>query len=53
MEFQIPFSGRGHYYTDEEIAVVVEAMRSAGIIVTESPGELGLAVKSAIESFKP
>ena len=30
----------------------IEAMRSAGIIVTESPGELGKAVQSAIENFK-
>ncbi len=29
MEFSIPFSGRSHAYTDEEIAVVVEAMQSA------------------------
>ena len=31
----------------------IEAMRSAGIIVTESPGELGTAVSSAIRNFKP
>ncbi len=31
----------------------IEAMRSAGIIVTESPGELGTAVNSAIKNFKP
>ena len=31
----------------------IEAMRSAGIIVTESPGELGTAVSSAIKNFKP
>ena len=30
----------------------IEAMRSAGIIVTESPGELGIAVSSAIKNFK-
>ena len=30
----------------------IEAMRSAGIIVTESPGELGTAVNSAIKNFK-
>ncbi len=30
----------------------IEAMRSAGIVVTESPGELGKAVKSAIDNFK-
>ena len=30
----------------------IEAMRSAGIVVTESPGELGTAVKSAIETVK-
>ena len=30
----------------------IEAMRSAGIIVTESPGELGTAVSSAIKNFK-
>ena len=30
----------------------IEAMRSAGIVVTESPGELGTAVKSAIDNFK-
>ena len=30
----------------------IEAMRSAGIVVTESPGELGKAVQSAIENFK-
>ena len=29
----------------------IEAMRSAGIIVTESPGELGNAVSSAIKNF--
>ena len=29
----------------------IEAMRSAGIIVTESPGELGTAVNSAIKNF--
>ena len=29
-----------------------EAMRSAGIIVTESPGELGTAVSTAIKNFK-
>ena len=29
----------------------IEAMRSAGIVVTESPGELGKAVQSAIENF--
>ena len=29
----------------------IEAMRSAGIIVTESPGELGTAVSSAIKNF--
>jgi len=29
MDFRIPFSGRGHYYTEEEIKVVVEVMRSA------------------------
>ena len=29
----------------------IEAMRSAGIVVTESPGELGKAVESAIENF--
>ena len=30
----------------------IEAMRSAGIIVTESPGELGTAVNTAIQNFK-
>ena len=30
----------------------IEAMRSAGIIVTESPGELGTAVSSDIKNFK-
>ena len=30
----------------------IEAMRSAGIIVTESPGELGTAVSTAINNFK-
>ncbi len=30
----------------------IEAMRSAGIIVTESPGGLGEAVKSAVENVK-
>ena len=30
----------------------IEAMRSAGIVVTESPGELGTAVSSAIKNFK-
>ena len=30
----------------------IEAMRSAGIIVTESPGELGTAVSTAIQNFK-
>ena len=30
----------------------IEAMRSAGIIVTESPGELGTAVSTAIKDFK-
>ena len=30
----------------------IEAMRSAGIIVTESPGELGTAISSAIKNFK-
>ena len=30
---------------------IIEAMRSAGIIVTESPGELGTAVSSAIKNF--
>ena len=30
----------------------IGAMRSAGIIVTESPGELGTAVSSAIKNFK-
>ena len=30
----------------------IEAMRSAGIIVTESPGELRTAVSSAIKNFK-
>ena len=30
----------------------IEAMRSAGIIVTESPGELGTSVSSAIKNFK-
>ncbi len=30
----------------------IEAMRSAGIIVTESPGELGKAVSTAIKNFK-
>ena len=30
----------------------IEAMRSAGIIVTESPGELGTAVSTAIKKFK-
>ncbi len=30
----------------------IEAMRSAGIIVTESPGELGTAVSTAIKNFK-
>ena len=30
----------------------IEAMRSAGIIVTESPGELGIAVSTAIKNFK-
>ena len=29
----------------------IEAMRSAGIFVTESPGELGTAVSSAIKNF--
>ncbi len=29
----------------------IEAMRSAGIIVTESPGELGTAISSAIKNF--
>ena len=29
----------------------IEAMRAAGIIVTESPGELGTAVSSAIKNF--
>ena len=29
----------------------IEAMRSAGIIVTESPGELGTAVSTAIKNF--
>jgi len=29
MAFRIPFSGRGHNYTDEEIAVAVEAMCNA------------------------
>ena len=29
----------------------IEVMRSAGIIVTESPGELGTAVSSAIKNF--
>ena len=31
----------------------IEAMRSADIVVTESPGELGIAVSSAIKNFKP
>ena len=30
----------------------IEAMRSAGIVVTESPGELGKAVQSAVKNFK-
>ena len=30
----------------------IDAMRSAGIIVTESPGELGTAVSTAIKNFK-
>ncbi len=30
----------------------IEAMRSAGIVVTESPGDLGKAVMSAVEKFK-
>ena len=30
----------------------IEAMRSAGITVTESPGELGTAVSTAIKNFK-
>ena len=30
----------------------IEAMRSAGITVTESPGELGTAVSAAIKNFK-
>ncbi len=30
----------------------IEAMRSADIVVTESPGELGTAVSSAIKNFK-
>ena len=30
----------------------IEAMRSAGIIVTESPGELGTALSTAIKNFK-
>ena len=29
MNFRIPFSGRGHVFTEEEIAVAVKAMRSA------------------------
>jgi len=29
MTFRIPFSGRGHNYTNEEISVAVDAMRSA------------------------
>ena len=29
MEFKIPFSGRAHTYTDEEVAVVVDAMQNA------------------------
>ena len=30
----------------------IEAMRSAGIVVTESPGDLGKSVMSAVEKFK-
>ena len=30
----------------------IEAMRSADIVVTESPGELGMAITSAIKNFK-
>ena len=30
----------------------IEAMRSADIVVTESPGELGIAITSAIKNFK-
>jgi perosamine synthetase len=29
MEFKIPFSGRAHAYTDEEVATVVETMQTA------------------------
>ncbi|SNB47012.1 DegT/DnrJ/EryC1/StrS aminotransferase family protein [Geobacter sp. DSM 9736] len=29
MTFRIPFSGRAHYYSDEEIAVVINAMQTA------------------------
>ena len=29
MDFKIPFSGRAHTYTEEEVAVVVDAMQSA------------------------
>lgn len=29
MEFRIPFSGRAHAYTDEEVAIIVEAARTA------------------------
>lgn len=29
MEFKVPWSGRGSVYTEDEIAIVVEAMRSA------------------------
>ena len=29
MEFRIPFSGRAHNYTDDEISVVIDAMRNS------------------------
>ena len=29
MKFKIPFSGRAHAYTEEEVATVVEAMQTA------------------------
>ncbi len=31
----------------------IEAMQSAGIVVTESPGDLGIAILSAIKNFTP
>lgn len=47
--FKIPFSGRAHDYTEEEVAVVVEAMRNATPL---TQGKHQSAFESAFSEFQ-